>query len=295
MPTINYHDNRSRTDTAYSDLQFFRTDRRGRVKAVSAENAGNVLYMGVEVENDHYPYYCSNCDDAIAYVRENASAFCRVESDGSLDNGFEIVSAPMTLAAHKATDWTGLFAKLVEMGARAHDTDTCGLHVHVSRAALGNDDEAKRLCIAKIFELVERFQQHLSCFARRDITASQWCQPTEYGHSTSDGSRALRRKAATVQDRQGFDVHDGRRYRAVNLQNPSTIEFRLFKGTLKPDTFYATIALVDGIVRWCKQHTTPEVHTLTWDGLLAWINDDTLTAYWNTRKQYLHRFTAYAA
>ena len=181
------------------------------------------------------------------------------------------------------------------MGARAHDTDTCGLHVHVSRAALGNDDEAKRLCIAKIFELVERFQQHLSCFARRDITASRWCQPTEYGHSTSDGSRALRRKAATVQDRQGFDVHDGRRYRAVNLQNPSTIEFRLFKGTLKPDTFYATIALVDGIVRWCKQHTTPEVHTLTWDGLLAWINDDTLTAYWNTRKQYLHRYTAYAA
>ena len=294
MPTINYHDNRSRTDTAYSDLQFLRTDRRGRVKAVSAENAGNVLYMGVEVENDHYPTY-RDLEAGIAYVRENFAQYARVESDGSLDNGFEIVSAPMTLAAHKATDWTGLFAKLVEMGARAHDTDTCGLHVHVSRAALGNDDEAKRLCIAKIFELVERFQQHLSCFARRDITASQWCRPTEYGHSTSDGSRALRRKAATVQDRQGFDVHDVRRYRAVNLQNPSTIEFRLFKGTLKPDTFYATIALVDGIVRWCKQHTTPEVHTLTWDALLAWINDDTLTAYWNTRKQYLHRFTAYAA
>ena len=294
MPTLNYHDNRSRTDTAYSDLQFFRTDRRGRVKAVSAANAGNVLYMGVEVENDHYPTFIDR-DAGIAYVRENFAQYARVESDGSLNVGFEIVSAPMTLAAHKATDWSGLFAKLVEMGARAHDTDTCGLHVHVSRAALGNDDEAKRLCIAKIFELVERFQQHLSCFARRDITASQWCQPTGYGHSTSDGSRALRRKAATVQDRQGFDVHDGRRYRAVNLQNPSTIEFRLFKGTLKPDTFYATIALVDGIVRWCKQHTTPEVHTLTWDGLLAWINDDTLTAYWNTRKQYLHRYTAYAA
>ena len=294
MPTINYHDNRSRTDTAYSDLQFFRTDRRGRVKAVSAENAGNVLYMGVEVENDHYPTY-RDLEAGIAYVRENFAQYARVESDGSLDNGFEIVSAPMTLAAHKATDWSGLFAKLVEMGAKAHDTDTCGLHVHVSRAALGNDDEAKRLCIAKIFELVERFQQHLSCFARRDITASQWCRPTEYGHSTSDGSRALRRKAATVQDRQGFDVHDGRRYRAVNLQNPSTIEFRLFKGTLKPVTFYATIALVDGIVRWCKQHTTPEVHTLTWDGLLTWINDDTLTVYWNTRKQYLHRYTAYAA
>lgn len=295
MPTLHYHDNRSRTDTAYSDLQFFRTDRRGRIKGVSAADAGETLYLGAEVENDHYPEFCCNREDAIAYVRENASAFCRVESDGSLVNGFEIVSAPMTLAAHKATDWTGLFAKLTEMGARAHDTDTCGLHVHVSRAALGNTDEAKRLCIAKILELVERFQQQLSCFARRDITGSQWCGPTEYGHSTSDGSRALRRKAATIQDQQGFAVHDGRRYRAVNLQNPSTIEFRLFKGTLKPETFYATLTLVDGLVRWCKQHTTPEAHTVTWDGLLAWINDEGLTAYWNSRRQYLNRFQAYAA
>ena len=31
------------------------------------------------------------------------------------------------------------------------------------------------------------------------------------------------------------------------------------------------------------------------NGLLTWINDDTLTAYWNTRKQYLSRYTAYAA
>lgn len=293
MP-INYHDNRSRTDTTYSDLQFFRTDRRGRVKAIEPANAGNTLYMGVEVENDHYPTY-RDLEAAVAYVRENFAQYARVESDGSLDQGFEIVSAPMTLAAHKATDWTGLFAKLEELGAKAHDTNTCGLHVHVSRAALGNDDEAKRLCIAKIMEIMERFRQQFSCFARREITTSQWCQPTGYGHSTTDGSRALKRKAADVQDRQGFNVHDTRRYKALNLQNPSTIEFRLFKGTLKPDTFYATITLVDGLVRWCKQHTTPEAHTVTWEGLLAWINDETLTAYWNKRKQYLDRFTAYRA
>ena len=293
MPMLHYHDNRSYTDTAYSDLKFYRTDRRGRVKAVEAADAGNTLYMGVEVENDHYP--TSEAREAgVAYTRENAT-WARVESDASLDCGFEIVSAPMTLAAHKATDWTGLFGKLEELGAKAHDTATCGLHVHVSRAALGNDDEAKRLCLAKICELVERFQAELSCFARRDMTGSQWCRPTGYGHSVTDGSRALRRKANHLQESQGIDVHDGRRYHAINLQNRSTIEFRLFKGTLKPDTFYATITLVDGIVRWCKQHTTPEVHTVTWDGLIAWINDDTLKAYWQGRRAQLHRYTSYRA
>jgi len=294
MPDLHYHDNRSRTDTTYADLQFFRTDRRGRVKAIAPADAGNTLYLGVEVENDHYPTYRVK-EQAAQYVRDNFAQYARVESDASLDEGFEIVSAPMTLAAHKATDWAGLFAKLEEYGAKAHDTNTCGLHVHVSRAALGNDDEARRLCIAKLMELIERFQQQLSCFARRDIAVSQWCRPTAYGHSTTDGSRALKRKAATVQDNQGFNVHDTRRYKALNLQNPSTIEFRLFKGTLQPNTFYATITLVDGLVRWCKQHTTPEAHTVTWEGLIAWINDDTLTAYWNHRKQYLSRFSAYTA
>ena len=201
----------------------------------------------------------------------------------------------MTLAAHKATDWAGLFNKLEQLGGQAHDTNTCGLHVHVSRAALGNTDDAKALCIAKMCEFVERFQQELSCFARRDIASSYWCSPTGYGHSVTDGSRALRRKANNLQSRQGIGVHDSNRYHAINLQNRSTVEFRIFRGTLKPETFYATLTLVDGIVRWCKQHTTPEIHTLTWDGFIAWVNDETLTGYWETRRRYVHRFQAHAA
>ena len=117
--------------------------------------------------------------------------------------------------------------------------------------------------------------------------------PVRYGHAISDGSRAIIRKAVAVQERQGLGVHTNARYAALNLQNPSTIEFRFPKGTLKPETFFATLAFVDGIVRFAKQHTTPEIKDFTFEQIIQWIGDDDLTAYWETRRRYTSRFTPY--
>lgn len=39
----------------------------------------------------------------------------------------------------------------------------------------------------------------------------------------------------------------GGRYICVNLQNRDTVEFRMFRGTLKPNTIFATLELLDRI------------------------------------------------
>jgi len=289
-----YHNNRSWTDVSRSGDNFFKTDRNGHIRAIAPENAGAALYEGWELETDGY-----DDDDDAEYVSDRVDEmrgeYCHCEHDGSLDTGFEIITQPMTLAAHKAANWGEMLDKISELGGHSHDTDTCGLHVHVSRAALGNDDDARTLCIAKILEFVERFQQELSCFARRDITSCNWARRTNYGYSPNDSSRTARRKARAVQSSQGFNCHDDRRYKCVNLQNAKTVEFRFFKGTLSPRALYATLALVDGLVRFCKTHTTPDVHTVTWLQFLTFVNDETLTAYWGQRVNYLHRFAPYVA
>lgn len=288
MAIQNYHNGRSSANTQRNDAHFYRTNRNDEVVEVSSENLGTVLTYGFEDETDGYPSY-SDAEIASNYVDASHGRYCHCEHDGSLGVGFEIVSQPMTLAAHRAVKWGELFDKLVS-DYDADSLDTCGLHIHVGRAGLGNDEDAQYKCIAKILELVERFQSELSCFARRRIATCDWCRPTGYGHSTSDSARAMLRKARGLQDRQGISVHDGRRYRAINLQNRNTIEFRIFKGSLNGVTFYATLALVDGLVRWCKQHTSTETHTVTWDGLLAWINDADVNTYWGTRRCYLNRY-----
>lgn len=293
MPTINgYHNGRDYADTTYTDMPFFRANKRGIRRPIPASDAGNTLYLGTEVEVDDFASgdgRAAALAATQAYVDEH---LCHIERDGSLNNGFEIVSAPMTLGAHKATAWGDMFNAISANGGKSHETRTCGLHVHVSRAALGNDDRAKTLAIGKILEMVERFQPELSALARRNIATSQWCMPTNYGHSVTDGSRAIRRKSTAVQNYQGIDCHTGRRYHAVNLQNRNTIEFRIFKGTLNPDTYYATLALVDGIVRYCKTHTTPDIHATTFDSFIAWVGDEKLTAYWSDRRSQVYRYRA---
>jgi hypothetical protein len=43
------------------------------------------------------------------------------------------------------------------------------------------------------------------------------------------------------------------RYRVLNFTNPSTVEFRLFKGTLKYETLLATLELVHAIIMFIKK------------------------------------------
>ena len=285
-----YHRNRIATDTTYADFAFWHFTRAG----LRTHDAGQALHLGLELEVDGFDYG-PGIDHAREYLTDNYAShgYCKHTSDGSLNHGFEIVTAPMTLSAHRAVNWKPLLDNIASHGGKSHDTRTCGIHVHVSRSALGADAEAKTLCIAKLLELVERFQAECSCLARRNIATCQWCSPTGYGHSLTDGSRAMRRKATRIQNEQGFGVHNGERYHAINLQNTNTIEFRIFKGSLEADTVYATLAFVDGIVRYCKQHTTPEVHNATFGDIIDWIADDTLTAYWATRRGQVSRYTAY--
>lgn len=268
----------------------------GRMKSVPADRCGCRLYLGVELEVDGFNSddYAVECTD---YVDSVLGEYAVCMYDGSLRNGFEIVFDPLTLKAFALIRplIVTVMDELDRRGGESHSSTHCGLHVHSSRCAWGNDDHTRSLAFGKAMELTERFQTQLSAIARRDITASQWCQPTGYNHGVADSSNAIRRKANAVTTAQGFNVHDGRRYRVWNFQNRATVECRAFKGTLKPETFFATLAFVDGLVRYCTLHTTPEVHAVTFAGLIDWINDPDLTSYWATRQTCCGRYTPHIA
>lgn len=53
------------------------------------------------------------------------------------------------------------------MGYRSHAPGTCGLHVHVSRKALGKDVYKQEETIAKLLYIFERFWQEILRFSRR--------------------------------------------------------------------------------------------------------------------------------
>lgn len=232
---------------------FWTTSRSGnKLVKVAPDLVGNRGYLGVEVEIDRHDYVGSDERNEVANrIMNLCDGRVTCERDGSLCNGFELISDPMTLAAHRINGWDGIFDAATEAGYVSHEMGTCGLHVHVSKAFLGMTDDTQQLCIAKILLLTNRFfEDYLVPFSRRDMRhLSQWAgKNTEFGDTSPVSSKSLRNKAKLANATSG-------RYRAVNLKNAATIEFRLFRGTLKHTTFMATLELVCAICEYCKTHT----------------------------------------
>ena len=61
------------------------------------------------------------------------------------------------------------------------------------------------------------------------------------------------------------------RYVAVNLVNCNTIEFRLFRGTLRHSTFLATLQLVDEICNCAINMTDQELENMSWSDFVLRI------------------------
>ena len=142
----------------------------------------------------------------------------------------------MTLDYHINTmNWKEVFEKALSMGYRSHQTQTCGLHIHVNRSAFGETAEEQEDVISRIVYFVENHWNELLKFSRRtEANINRWA--SRYGIST------------TAKDtyKNAKDKHMGR-YVAVNLENYDTIEFRIFRGTLNYKTFIATLQLIDEI------------------------------------------------
>ena len=146
--------------------------------------------------------------------------------DGSLEDGFELVTHPMTLQYHMdEMPWASVLSEAVRMGYTSHSACTCGLHVHVNRSAFGLTEQRQEDAIARVLFFVENHWNELLRFSRRNQRQiEQWA--SRYGRK--DDPKAVLKQAK--------DSCRGR-YTCVNLTNFSTIEFRMFRGTLKLNYF----------------------------------------------------------
>ena len=61
---------------------------------------------------------------------------------------------------------------------------------------------------------------------------------------------------------------------AVNLFNSSTVEIRIFRGTLNIDTFYATLQLVDEICRAAINMSDYAFENMSWLDFVSKINKE---------------------
>lgn len=114
----------------------------------------NPRYFGVELEIDGAGKDDDNAKELLEIANENAEHIY-IKSDGSLDDGMEIVTHLMSLNYHKNFCWENIMKKAIYLGYRSHQTSTCGLHIHVNRKSLGLDSIEQEDVIGRILYFVE--------------------------------------------------------------------------------------------------------------------------------------------
>ena len=78
------------------------------------------------------------------------------------------------------------------------------------------------------------------------------------------------------------------RYAAVNLCPYQTIEFRIFRGTLKLNTLYATLQLVNKICDVALFMSEEEIGNQSWSDFVQTITEPELIQYLKERQLYVN-------
>lgn len=188
------------------------------------------------------------------------------ERDGSLSNGFEIISHPQSLPAHREM-WKWLQDKAAIKGLVSHKSTSCGLHIHVNR------DTLTKLQIAKMVAFVNNPNnaEFMTALARR------------YG-SAMTGYCRIKAEKAQVKPPNSSD-----RYEAVNVTPERTIEFRIFKGTLKYESLVAALEFVHALCEYTATCGECSVSDLSYESFLNFAEKklsketQTLRSYINNR------------
>ena len=234
-------------------------------------------YFGVELEMDNGGEISSRARELLELAnREHSLAYAK--HDGSLDDGFELVTHPMSLDWHREQmPWAAVLERAVKRGYQSHMARTCGLHIHVSRAALGDTEAAQDAVIARILYFFERHWDELLKFSRRTETQlKRWA--ARYGYKEQPMEILDRAK-------QGYG---GGRYSSVNLQNRDTIEFRIFRGTLKYNTVIATLQLVNRVCDVAIALSDEELKALPWTTFVSAVTEPELIQYLKERRLYVN-------
>lgn len=226
------------------------------------------VFLGIELEVERSSGTIGR-EDMAEMIQQDFLYFKR---DGSLDDGFEIVTHPMTISYIKQQKnvWADILNKLRTKKYRSYDTSTCGMHVHISKNAfttwhlfrfmkffVDNSDFVTKISQRKIENL--------------DRWAALTDDPSESSKEYTDDVLMYKAKK-----KRG----NGKRYLAVNLQNDKSVEIRIFRGTLNDSSFFKNIEFVQALYDYTKSISDKDINL---QSFLTFIKD-------NNEYPYLRKF-----
>jgi len=220
------------------------------------------LFFGIEIEVEAR----NNLVDSSNYAYQlEANELAYLKHDGSLSNGFEIVTHPMSHDFYKNQAeefWDVIETLRSQYKVKSWDTSTCGLHIHISRSGFNGGAHMHRF-----LNLVYSNQGFYQTLAGRssdqwakfdDVERREWALDSNgdrivdaYGDRVIITTRSFKNK---LDHNRGSD-----RYSAVNTLNRHTLEMRIFRGTVNGDTIKAQIDLAHASVEYTRTMSIKDI------------------------------------
>lgn len=224
-------------------------------------------YLGFELEVEAHNH---SRHDGAEKAQNILSHHAYMKEDGSLNDGFEIVTHPHTLEAYNANFKWNFLSELQRMGFRSWNTSTCGLHVHVSRTAF---DPVYGIRTPTRKEIVLRRQAHELRFTK--LIYDNQRQVERIAGRSSHYSSFEDKGNLVSKVKHGYQGNG--RYAAVNTENHATLEVRVFRGSLKESRVRSALEFVHAAVEYTRDlKVNSKNNALAWSKFVAYVvtNED---------------------
>ena len=222
----------------------YSTRVEGMLKFKATRVRPNTVYLGCELE-----YETNNRNRAQLAVGKLMHGHALMKSDGSIRNGFEIVTCPATLDIH-----LDIFKKFYDnLPPDLKIEKNVGMHVHVSRKPLS------QLTLGKMTEFLNRPENKLFIgFIAGRIDNS---------YARMDSGRSI---TYPWRNRSGSD-----RYNALNLNNQNTVEVRLFATPMNYKEFASRLQFVQALVDYCMPAQSSESlkKQTHYESFMSWLSN----------------------
>jgi hypothetical protein len=193
-----------------------------------------VPFFGIELEVERMDKSETSRGDMAKKIENKAWYF---KNDGSLNNGFELVSHPLTFSyiKHSAKDFESALNELSNNAYNSYNANTCGMHIHISKKAFGT---------WQLYKFMKFFAENVPFIVA--ISQRKMEKLVQWANIEDNDDNALMYKA---KKKEGNSA----RYVAINLQNYSTIEVRIFRGTLNFNSFMKNIEFIHALYMFTKE------------------------------------------
>lgn len=226
------------------------------------------LFFGFELEME---LESSRTDAAhYAYSKLEPADLAYLKNDGSLDNGFELVTHPMSFDFLMDDDnsqeiWDTIYALREQYKARSFNTRTCGFHIHISRTGFNGGAHMHRF-LNLVYSNPRLYQK----LAGRN--SDQWAKFDDvYRRYYDDYAGEYKLTKSFIDKLSPYRTSD--RYSAINTLNQQTLEMRIFKGTLSIPALRAHIQLAHASVEYTRNLSVQQVANgaLSQNNFLAYV------------------------